>query len=233
MHATPTLEAVCAEAWPPVVQRRLGEWRLRAAGGYTGRANSALALGDPGVPVRTALDTVTAFSREHGIRPYLQVVTGAGVEADLKEHGWSVADHAKGAETYVMAGPANPVEGDVRETPPPGWLECAVGGPVTRAQEHVLTSGRRVGFATAWDDGAIAGVARGCVVGEYLHIAVVEVSEQYRRRGHGTALLAALDHWAGTPHRVLQVATHNDTAVRLYRRQGLAEAHTYRYWTGC
>ena len=29
----------------------LGEWTLRSAGGFTGRANSCLAVGDPGVPI--------------------------------------------------------------------------------------------------------------------------------------------------------------------------------------
>jgi len=49
--AVARLERICADAWPPVVQRPLGQWWLRAAGGFTGRANSALVVGDPfGVP---------------------------------------------------------------------------------------------------------------------------------------------------------------------------------------
>ncbi|GGS13579.1 N-acetyltransferase [Actinokineospora fastidiosa] len=233
VHPMETLEGVCADAWPAVVRRDLGDWRMRAAGGYTGRANSTLAIGDPGLPLHRALDTVVAFSREHGIRPYLQVVSGSPVEEDLTDHGWRAnTAHAKGAETYVLVGPTRPAPGDVRDTPPPGWLEVAVGGVPTRAQEHVLTTGPRVGFATVWDGDAIAGIARGCVVGAYLHVAVLEVRPEHRRRGHGAALLAALDHWAGTPYRVLQVTTANTAAVALYRRENLTESHRYRYWVG-
>ena len=48
--AVARLENVCADAWPARVDRPLGAWRLRAAGGFTGRANAALAVGDPGDP---------------------------------------------------------------------------------------------------------------------------------------------------------------------------------------
>ena len=41
----------------------LGEWTLRAGGGFTGRANSALAVGDPGVPLAEAADRVIAYAR--------------------------------------------------------------------------------------------------------------------------------------------------------------------------
>ncbi|MFC5287262.1 GNAT family N-acetyltransferase [Actinokineospora guangxiensis] len=236
MHSTRALETVCADAWPAMAEQDLGEWRMRAAGGYTGRANSTLALGDPGMPVGAALDAVTDFSRAHGIRPYLQVVSGSAVEAELRAHGWDAADHARGAETHVLTAPAGPGSGggagggEVSDAPPAGWLEVAVGGEPTAAQRHVLTGGPRVGFATARADGEIAGVARGCVVGDFLHIAVLEVLPRHRRRGHATALMAALSRWAGSPHRVLQVATANTGAVALYRRAGFTEAHRYRYW---
>ncbi|MFD0595838.1 hypothetical protein ACFQZ4_28950 [Catellatospora coxensis] len=45
----------------------LGAWRLRAAGGYTGRANSALPVGDPGLPLPEAIDAVVAFYRRQGL----------------------------------------------------------------------------------------------------------------------------------------------------------------------
>lgn len=231
MDSPLALERLCADAWPPLTRRDLGGWRMRAAGGYTGRANSTLPLGEPGVPVHAALAEVTAFSREHGIRPYLQVVSGSPVEAALAEHGWRPnTAHAKGAETHVLTGPTRPAAGDVRDAPPPGWLEAAVGGAPTAAQAHVLTSGPRVGFATSWAGGEIAGVARGCVVGDLLHVAVLEVRPGHRRQGRACALLAALDDWAGVPRRVLQVATDNAAALALYRGLGLTESHRYRYW---
>ncbi len=40
-----------ARAWPGLEVERLGGWELRASGGYTRRANSALCEGDPGTDV--------------------------------------------------------------------------------------------------------------------------------------------------------------------------------------
>jgi N-acetylglutamate synthase len=53
-----------------------------------------------------------------------------------------------------------------------------------------------------------------------------------RRRGAGSALLAALADWAVTQdssHMYLQVEHNNAAALRLYRRAGFEEACTYHY----
>src|SRR3978361_1579097 len=48
LSASAWWEGLCAAAWPARVEEQLGAWRLRAADGYTGRANAALATGNPG-----------------------------------------------------------------------------------------------------------------------------------------------------------------------------------------
>ena len=45
------LQRVMVDGWPPLERASLGGWMLRAAGGFTGRANSVLPLGDPGLPL--------------------------------------------------------------------------------------------------------------------------------------------------------------------------------------
>ena len=75
--AVARLENLCADAWPARVDRPLGAWRLRAAGGFTGRANAALAVGDPGIPVPAALEAVRAFADEHGVPPRVHVPVGS------------------------------------------------------------------------------------------------------------------------------------------------------------
>jgi hypothetical protein len=53
------LERAAAQHWQAPETQRLGEWLLRAAQGFTGRANSALPLGDPGMPLPEAVAAVT------------------------------------------------------------------------------------------------------------------------------------------------------------------------------
>ena len=55
------LERAAALHWQAPEPERLGDWLLRAAEGFTGRANSALPLGDPGVPLPEAVAAVAGL----------------------------------------------------------------------------------------------------------------------------------------------------------------------------
>lgn len=101
--AVARLERICSDAWPAVLMRPLGQWRLRAAGGFTGRANSALAVGDPGLAVPAALDRVCGFAAEHGLAPRVQVAMGSPWQRAILAHGWTRDDaHPAGAEVAVL-----------------------------------------------------------------------------------------------------------------------------------
>ena len=66
----------------------LGEWTLRAAGGFTGRANSCHAVGDPGVPIQQAAERIITFAAAHLITPMAQVIEGSPEEQALRDLGW-------------------------------------------------------------------------------------------------------------------------------------------------
>ena len=101
--AVARLENLCADAWPARVDRPLGAWRLRAAGGFTGRANAALAVGDPGIPVPAALEAVRAFAAEHGVPPRVHVPMGSPWDRAVAAAGWVLdAGHEAGAEVAVL-----------------------------------------------------------------------------------------------------------------------------------
>jgi ribosomal protein S18 acetylase RimI-like enzyme len=242
MDETDQLERDCADAWPALVDQPLGQWRLRAAGGFTGRANSALTLGDPGVPLPQALATTVEFARANRIRPIALVVGGAALEAELAAADWVVeTGHPGGAESVMMTGPltgfdaAVPAEVTVPTEPPPDWWPLAVDADrPTLAQYRVLAGRAGLGFGTARHDGQVTGIVRGAVVGDLLHIARLAVAPTHRRRGLATALLAALAGWAeqrGATRCALQVATHNAAALSLYEGLSCRPHHRYRYWT--
>ncbi len=242
MDDTNQLERDCADAWPALVDQPLGQWRLRAAGGFTGRANSALTLGDPGVPVARALARTVEFARANGIRPIALVVDGAGLETELAAADWVIeTGHPGGAESVVMTGPltgfdaAVPAGVEVLGEPPTDWWPLAVDADrPTLAQYRVLAGRAGLGFGTAWQDGQVTGVVRGAVVGDLLHIARLAIAPTHRRRGLATALLAALAGWArqrGATRCALQVASHNEAAISLYAGLRCRPHHRYRYWT--
>ena len=67
----------------------LGEWTLRSGGGFTGRANSCHAIGDPGMPVSAAAARIVAYAYATGISPMAQVITGSAEETALRDLGWT------------------------------------------------------------------------------------------------------------------------------------------------
>lgn len=248
--AVARLENLCADAWPAPVQLPLGQWRLRAAGGFTARANSALAVGDPGRPVPEALVEVVRFAAGHGVAPRAQVPVGSPWERALARHGWVLDEtHAAGAEVTVLVAELSAlvdeagrapigVRMDIEDRPGEQWWRLIAEHPVTDQQRHVLTAPRlaHIGFGTARDDDATGhpaiGAVRLAVLDEHLHVARLAVTPEHRGRGVAVALMGAAARWAVARSArwcVLQVADHNAAALGLYRRLGFRPHHRYRY----
>ncbi|MEW2070354.1 GNAT family N-acetyltransferase [Streptomyces sp. NPDC007346] len=216
----PELAAVTARAWQPVESEPLGEWRLRAAGGFTRRANSALPLGDPGLPLGEAFGRVERWYEERGLPPYIQTATGAeGAQevlcAELERHGWR---REVTAEVRIAAlAPVGDLDADVsavrltREpdtawlsryqrfsTPGPHVLRVLGAGPsvwfATVAGGAGAGGGSGGGGGTEGGRGAEAPAAIGrCVVdGRWAGFMAVEVAPEHRRRGLATSVMAAL-----------------------------------------
>ncbi|MEC3979751.1 GNAT family N-acetyltransferase [Amycolatopsis sp. H20-H5] len=249
MNPDEKLEFACSLAWPPLTEETLGEWRLRWADGFTGRANSALAIGDPGVSPAQALKSVCDFAHGHGVPPVVQVVQDSPNERAVEAEGWIPnRAHAAGYEVSVMTGPLGQGSpgATVLDEPTPGWWDLtAAGSEPTAAERHVLTSGK-IGYVVAGgavadgagedgagEDGVTAGAVRGAIVGDWLHVSRLAVRPGFRRRGLAVKLMAALGTWGatqGAKQYVLQVAETNPGAIALYRGLGCTEHHRYRYW---
>jgi hypothetical protein len=102
------LEAAAALSWRAPEQDRLGGWLLRAADGFTGRANSALPIGDPGLPLATAVQTVCAWYEARGLPPMMTVPfgmdgpPGSPLDRHLEALGWPLR---RGPAVVMTAGP--------------------------------------------------------------------------------------------------------------------------------
>lgn len=239
------LAPVTARAWQPVESELLGGWRLRAAGGFTRRANSVLPLGDPGLPLGEALGRVRHWYAERGLPARVQAATGAeGTQerlcADLEAHGWR-----REVTAEVRVAPLAPV-GDLAadvsavrtaRRPDAAWLARyqRAGTPGPHVLE-VLGSGPSVWFASVPGDGpsgAPAAIGRCVVDGRWAGFMAVEVAPEHRRRGLATAVMAALARTAleeGASAAWLQVESDNDGARALYDRMGFAPHHRYHHF---
>jgi N-acetylglutamate synthase len=233
------LEVAANEAWPAPDQGRLGGWRLRAAGGWTGRGNSALAVGKPGRPLDEAIDAVREWYAARGLPPKINIPMplGAPVNAALDARGWHT-----NPKTLVQTGPLptaapRPDLPPVRlsESPSEAWLALVAArkGALPDAALHLLTAVPEVRFAEVYSDsGELLAAARGTVTGDrrYFGIFQVEVVPAARRRGLARHVVGALARWAGglgASTAYLQVEERNEAAVALYRRLGFSTHHHY------
>ncbi|ALU96033.1 MULTISPECIES: GNAT family N-acetyltransferase [Streptomyces] len=237
------LAAVTARAWQPVESEALGDWRLRAAGGFTRRANSVLPLGDPGLPLGEAFGRVRRWYDERGLPAYVQTATGAeGTQellcAELEEHGWR---REVSAEVRIAAlAPVGDREAEVSAVrltrePDAAWLaryqRFSTPGPHVL---RVLGSGPSVWFATVpGSDDAPDAIGRCVVDGRWAGFMAVEVAPEQRRRGLATTVMTALARRAldeGAWAAWLQVEEDNEGARALYDGMGFAGHHRYHHY---
>lgn len=239
----PELARATARAWQPVESEPLGEWTLRAAGGFTRRANSALPLGDPGLPVADALTRVREWYAARNLPAYVQTATGAeGTQellgAALDRHGWR---REVSAEVRIAAlAPIGDQEADVSavrlsRTLDEPWLgRYQRFGQPSPAVRPVLTSGPSVWFASVAGTGEVPAAIGRCVVdGRWAGFMAVEVDPALRRQGLATTVMTALARQAldeGASAAWLQVEADNDGARALYDGMGFAVHHHYHHY---
>ncbi|KPH98841.1 GCN5-related N-acetyltransferase [Actinobacteria bacterium OV450] len=233
------LARIGARAWQPLESEPLGGWTLRAAAGFTRRANSVLPLGDPGVPLDDALARVTSWYAERELPAYVQTATGAAgtqelLGAELERRGWvnEVSAQVRIAALAPIADvdtPASASEVRLTRAPDEEWLGMYGRVKDSEVARRVLVAGPSVWFAT------LPGRAIGRLVvdGRWAGFAAVEVDPAQRRAGLGTAVMAVLARRAleeGASAAWLQVEADNAGALALYDGLGFATHHAYHHF---
>jgi N-acetylglutamate synthase len=226
------LERIADRCWPAPVHERLGDWYLRAAQGWTNRANSALPVGNAGLPMPEAMEATRAWYARHELTP--RITVPLPLRRDVAD---ALADWYAQPLVLVQTAPIDTgqatSEVQLLERPTDGFL-ALVGArkqSLPAAALAVLLGTPQVRFAHRYAaDGSLVGIARGAVVEGWLHLSVVEVVESARRTGVAGDVSRALAAWGrsvGATRAVLQVEERNTGAVALYRGLGFTTHHTY------
>ncbi|MFG2037360.1 GNAT family N-acetyltransferase [Dactylosporangium sp. NPDC048998] len=179
---TESLEAAAALGWPAREQANLGDWLLRATDGWTQRANSALTIGDPDLPLSDAIEFVQRWYRERALVPAMSVPVPLfqRIDDELERRGWMAMPATQvmtaplvtlvatpefepgslssgispGSSPMVPAGPAMGGRIELATSPSAGWLAAVGGqkGSLPESARHVLTSVPHVRFAGWYDE---------------------------------------------------------------------------------
>ena len=251
------LERIMVEGWPPLERAQLGGWLLRAGAGFTGRANSVLPLGDPGVSLSEAIDHCESWYDERGLRRLFALFGPAGFAVDDDLLGLELL--ARGYEpfnnTVVLTAATRALP---PELPRPGCakvrLEAAPSSQwwdawaaqngrtdsantehtnaATPAVRAVMSGSPDQLFASLEVDGDVAGIARVAFAQGWAGVFAVRVAPEHRRTGIAVQLMSALADASGSRgirSTYLQVLKASSPARGLYEQLGFSTHHEYRY----
>ncbi len=204
-------ESHAAAFWPGVLREPYGDWELRTEPAPEGRlrkrANSCLAVGDPGTDTGTAAAAIEQFYAAVDRPALVQVEAESDLEQEFVALGWTPVP---GDALYLLGGLS-------RARPSLG---------VPTSTSTLTVDGPRL---TATAPG---GTGRAAVDGDWLGLYDLAVDAERRRQGLGSDLVRTLlDAGAerGATNLWLHVEVDNVAALFFYERLGLVEHHGCRY----
>ncbi|GAA5026844.1 hypothetical protein GCM10023258_21040 [Terrabacter aeriphilus] len=246
------LELLMAKGWQAVDRAGLGDWVLRAASGFTGRANSVLAVGDPSLPLDKAIDYAEKWYADHERPPIFQVhgeqgfvVEDQPLPAALLERGYVVGgDFDSWRRVLVMTGLSAAVPPLTEESVPVtadaeltmDWLMAynEQRSVVPGVTEAVLTGSEGQLFLSVRDPGTrrIVAVARMAIHPGWAGVFGLWVHPDHRRAGLASTIVSAVAMVArenNMPAIYLQVSGDNEDGVAFWRDLGFTVHHEYTY----
>lgn len=234
----PALEHRALGAWPALETRDVDGWLLRAARGFTKRANSANALGNA-APLAGVLGRVEAFYAMRGLPTIVRLSPLAPPDADstLAAAGYVLCEPTL-VMTAGLAAAALPAAIELSPVASVHWLDGAarIGGKgADQMETHAALLGAiraPARFAGLRHDGVM--IACGVSVRDSGAIGLFDIAvhPDHRGQGHGRAITRALlaQGWCdGARQAYLQVGAGNGVAQNLYRSLGFAGAYGYHY----
>jgi ribosomal protein S18 acetylase RimI-like enzyme len=225
------IERAAESSVPSAGFQQLGRWRVHMSDGYVRRLNSVALHGEhtDDDETRLRLETVRRLYGEQRLRPLIRETTMdewiSPFLVDWPESGETIVMTA--AATGGTVGPAGTIEDWLAWLQPRAALHARFAEAAASARR--LPTDNVVLFATQGRN--IVGAGRGVSIDGLTGLYDITVDPEYRRRGHGRALLRRLSAWAAERSDLLylQVAAVNTTAIQLYETEGFVERYRYRY----
>ncbi|MBJ7465088.1 MAG: GNAT family N-acetyltransferase [Mycolicibacterium sp.] len=215
-----TLEHAAALAWPGTEQHWCDGWLLRAGGGHTSRANSAVPLLFSSNT--EALPEIIAWYAQRDLEPWLALperllpVKAAGIKPTrmLTRN----IPHSDSPDVTLSPEPGSDWLQTYQRDVPSAVLTAVLDGTVTFAS---LPDAVGRGAVTTAPDGI-----------RWLGVSCVRVAESSRRTGQARAICSALQAWGaeqGATRAYVQVLDDNQPALALYESAGFRLHHRHRY----
>lgn len=236
------LQAIAATGWGYAERAYIGGWDLRAAGGHTSRANSALPIGDSGMPLTQTLETVQEWYEKRGLPARVQTVDGSPLDEAIAALGHLETERPALRQSAPL-GPALEILESSTESQrvaeltkelPEDYFTVYRRGFGIPEFRTILTSGDAlIAFAVVYGDNgeplSVGRVAIDTGTG-YAGVAALATAEHARRRGLARIVLRDLLTFAaenGAENTYLEVEPENAPARALYASLGYTTVHRY------
>ncbi|AWB84694.1 GNAT family N-acetyltransferase [Corynebacterium liangguodongii] len=231
------VEVAYAKAFPGREQQLIDAWLARAGAEIAERSNSATPIGHSAGFDPVPLERITEFYHQRGMPVQLLIPERIGKPAlRILSDDWVL-----GEEIIVMTRPLSPghlAEGfEVLSQPDRDWLALYHFRGEPLPPEAIRPIDGRMGFARLTRGGETVAVTRVTLTQSddgrvWLGYSAVEVRQDMRRQGLGTALGASVAAWGaaqGAHNAYLHVRADNTAALGLYAKLGFIEHHRHRY----
>lgn len=226
-------------AWPALATLVVGDWVLRFANGYSGRANAATPLSYGAELDAEMLDLIEELYRADGLTPSIRLtpLVAEATRAAVLERGYRIKDKSFGMIAPLADSPVvEAAELEIETRPGVEWVAgCAAlqTGVKTHAG-NLMAILERIRLPAAFATWVVEGepVAFGMSVAErgMAEIGLICVSPGHRGQGFGRTIVRGLMGWAGAMgcrDAYLQVEQGNAVALNLYGSLGFRQLYAY------
>jgi ribosomal protein S18 acetylase RimI-like enzyme len=229
------IEEAALTAWPGLHQVTMDGWLLRAAEGYTRRANSVQPLGPSTRGLAEKVEECERWYAAAQLRCLFRITpfSEPGLEDYLEQRGY-----VEDGRSQVMVRPlGDDMVGDAEELELTEWIatyaRCSrLATPSALAALVSAIPVQRVTTCVRDEGGQVVSVGMGVLDGPVFGLFDLVTDPEARGRGHGRRLIGALLGWArarGAAQAYLQVLESNEGARRLYAGLGFRRAYDYWY----
>jgi ribosomal protein S18 acetylase RimI-like enzyme len=233
------MESLTVRAWPAVEEELYDGWLLRAANGYTGRANSVCAVEAGTQSPATKISVAEQWYTARGLAPKFRLHAfsqPAGLDGLLESLGYLRDDDVRVMECVLDGVPEmkRTVEGRAAELTMDAWFAGRRPETVEK-QGAILLRIQPLHWLLGWVvDGSLVARVLAVVEKRWVGIFNLSVDETCRRHGFGRALMVEALKRArecGAEHAYLQMVAENHAAARLYASLGFSASYDYWYRT--
>jgi ribosomal protein S18 acetylase RimI-like enzyme len=234
------IEEASLRAWPSLEIEVIDGWELRAAGGFSKRANSVQPYSPSARSLSDKIDRCETWYESRGLPVVFRLTpfSDTGLDAALQARGYDAVE-----PTDVLSAPLGKpgtLHDTVRELDLDAWVahETSMRDrppesvPLLRGILECCGQRRFLGALTpaAGSEPVACGLA--VLDHDLVGLFNLVTAKPHRRRGYGMALTSSLLAWGvaqGARNAYLQVVRTNLQARALYQKLGFTDAYAYWY----